>query len=698
MNTDNLSLNKIGAFIRVSPSVLSNWQKRYSDFPKPSQLVGRRRLYRLADVEAFIARHGLFVKKNKNDDKIVWVSASMLRSVGATYEDVVFVIASIAYLWANRMEDLKWLTKKGDVSQINWPIQINMKKLFAFAETHPDSVQQIAQIWFSFGNPDTRSQSDNARKVIVRQIYDYLLSANDKAGGYFVTFPSLAQLINKIGRGLDILDLTTGVGEILNTYEKEANSLWGRDINQSAVELQLLLNLVRFGDPKRNLSTGDSVRFLEDIWLNKFDVVICEPPLGLKLPVGPFAKADVRWTFFEQANIQYETDWWIQTVLSYLRPHVGDSSPSPRGIVATGESWLNSASEESMRTALIRRGHIEAVISLGGGLYSGTQIPLNLVILRKTDNPANTVRLIDATALGKTTRSTRHLSSAEIAKIVQALNSKVGEKSGKKVGNDENQIICVDITLDELIENDSVLLPRRYRPVQKSEDSPPDVLEEMLGLSDLIKNIVKDLADSIESGNGKKVLEHLSGLKNVNAERIKLDELGRSDSRIEILFKNRQQGAEWGESDFVDGDILICLSGPQVGECVDATAFRELKPSWVRMLQLRTGNDESLFNYLAFWFKHGSFKEQVERLASGTTLRTLSKSDLNRILVPFPDRDYEKLLGSLYSKIILLTEMEKQVAVVSELLSVTRKKFLSSVLSNVFPVSHRGLDALDSER
>ena len=435
------------------------------------------------------------------------------------------------------------------------------------------------------------------------------------------------------------------------------------------------------------MTKADSLRDLEQSWLNKFDVVICEPPLGVKYPVGPFSKADIRWTYYEQANTQLETDWWIQTVLAYLRPHTGDSSPGPRGIVATSDNWLYSAPEKLMRTALIRRGHIEAVISLGGGLYSGTQVPFNLIILRKTDNPTNTVRLIDATALGKVTRSTRQLSSTDRAKIVEALNAKPNHRPNQNFGTGQNEIISVDVSLDELFENDSILLPRRYRPVQKPVQSPQEALAEIGEISERLKPLLQTLINAIKSDNNIESLDFMSRLKNLEIKNIRLGDLSEEDSRIEILFKNRQRGSEWNKSDFVGGDILICLTGPQVGECMTVQEFQESNPNWLRMLQLRTGDDWMLSNYLLFWLRYGDFKEQVDRVASGTTLRTLSKNDLSRILVPFPDRELQKSLGVLLVQMRTVLLCGREVAIVSELLDQKRNSFLSTVLKNIFLTS-----------
>ena len=118
--------------------------------------------------------------------------------------------------------------------------------------------------------------------------------------------------------------------------------------------------------------------------------------------------------------------------------------------------------------------------------------------------------------------------------------------------------------------------------------------------------------------------------------------------------------------------------------------FQESNPNWVRMLQLRSGDDWMLSNYLLFWLRYGDFKEQVDRVASGTTLRTLSKNDLNRIFVPFPDRELQKSLGALLLQMRQLVLIGREVAVVSELLDLKRKNFLSTVLKNIFFTSGGG--------
>lgn len=683
MNSDKLSLKEIAAIIDVSSSVLSNWQRRYSDFPEPSQIIGRRRRYRLADVKGFVARHGLSTAggiEDKRNDKIVWRSASLLRNSGLSHHEVGFVITSIAYLWSRRKNNLKALAERGDIPRNFWPSVFSMEKFLVITNSHPDLIQKVAELWLDYKIASKTSPTDTERKAIVKDINGYLQSENDKGSGFLITFPSLAQLINKIGRGLEILDLTTGIGEILNTYEHEAHSLWGRDINAGAVELQLLLDLIRFGDPKRKLSAQDSLKDLEEKWLNSFDVVICEPPLNKNTRgVGPFTITDPRWTLYEQANIQSETDWWIQTVLAYLRPQSGESSNGPRGIIALGDSWLSGTSEQSMRTALLRRGHVEAVISLGTGIYSGTQIPINLLVLRKTDRPMSTVRLIDATAVGQVTRSIRKLSREDIAKIAGALNAKTPPELKKGLGRKSDGIVAIDATLDEIFENNAVLTPRRYRPAESLVQNPQSVLNEMKQVSKNLESLLETLTKSINSNSTEQKLGYVSSIKDPELKSIRLGEIQPDDKNLKIFFKNRQQGATWDPSDFVDGDILICLSGPKVGECMTALEFRESKPNWLRMLQIRIVDDQKLFKYFLFWLRYGDFLEQINRIAQGTTLRTVSKNDVGKILIPIPIPLMQENLGRLFDQIEAQKNFAKQISNLSEALDRKSENFLSAV-------------------
>lgn len=686
MNPDNISLSEIAETLGVTPGALSHWQKRHDDFPLPVESNGRRRTYRLADIKAFIARHDLQVKKrsNKERDLILRTSNELRDSGYAAGIDMVLVIATFAALWASRRFLLVEIAKNGKIPPQIWAIstkqisgQVNMDVLYSGhnpfnRKIEEPRLQQIAEMWLE----DLGAPTEQSRKAIYEELFRFASSAFSQFGIYS-TSNSLSRLMNKIGRGLEILDISTGIGAILDTYKKEVRSLFGQDLNPELVQFQQLLDAI-MGDPSRILNHGDSLQHFEPNWLNSFDVVLCDPPLGKKAVSGNFSETDPRWTYFEQASSQSEMDYWIQTVLAYLRPG-GIEKPRFRGIVVVNESWLFISGEQAMRTALIRRGQIEAVIRLGEGLANGTTIPLNLLILRKSEQPGSSVRLIDASEVGNVVRGKRTLSESDILDIVRVLNA---DTTTVQLGSN-GTIFCRDVSFEELLENEAVLLPRRYQPIETTSEDPLLVLQE---LDTLLKSIEKKLAGlskSLETNQIKNEVNKISGFKSSDVRRISIGDTNTKSAPFEILFKNRPQGAEWTRDDVLNLDVVICLIGPQIGECMIGSDFIAAGLNWSRIAQLRIKENEISLDYLMAWLSNGDFKAQVERLAGGTVLRAISKKDLNRIIIPIPTTQVQATLGSIANQVETLNKATQDVAQLNSQMNLRLKVLLSVLLAMI---------------
>lgn len=696
MNPDNLSLSEIAEILGVTPGALSHWQKRHDDFPLPVESNGRRRTYRLADIKAFIARHDLQVKKrsNKERDLILRTSNELRDSGYAAGIEMVLVIATFGALWASRRFLLVEIAKSGKIPPQIWTIstkqtsgQVNMDVLYSGQspfnrEIDELRLQRIAGMWLE----DLGVPTEQSRKAIYEELFRFAASAFSQFGIYS-TSDSLSRLMNKIGRGLEVLDISTGIGALLDTYKKEARSLFGQDLNPKLVQFQQLLDAI-MGDPSRILIHGDSLQHFEPNWLNTFDVVLCDPPLGKKSISGSFSESDPRWTYFEQASSQTEMDYWIQTVLAYLRP-TGTDKPGFRGIVVVNESWLFISGEQAMRTALIRRGQIEAVIRLGEGLANGTTIPLNLLILRKSEQPGSSVRLIDASDIGSVVRGKRTLSESDILDIVQALN----EDTTSVQFDSNGTIFCRDISFEELLENEAVLLPRRYQPIETTSEDPSSVLQE---LDTLLKSIEKKLAGlskSLEANQIKEEVKEISGSKSSEVRRVSIGDTNTNSAPFEILFKNRPLGTEWTRDDVLNSDIVICLIGPQIGECMIGRDFVATGSNWSRIAQLRIKGKELSIDYLMAWLTNGDFKAQVKRLAGGTVLRAISKKDLNRIIIPIPSLQIQAILGSIVGQVEVLNKATQDVAELNNEVNLRLKALLSVLLAAVVTDDQRDSNA-----
>jgi hypothetical protein len=686
MNPDNLSLSEIAETLGVTPGALSQWQKRHDDFPLPVESNGRRRTYRLADIKAFIARHDLQVKKRSNKEReLVFKTSNELRDSGYPAGiEMVLMIATFAALWASRKFLLVEIAKSGKIPPQIWSIstkqtsgQVNMDVLYSGRnpfdrEIDESRLQRIAEMWLE----DLGTPTDQSRKEICGELFRFATSAISQSG-FYSTSKSLSQLMNKIGRGLEILDISTGIGAILNTYDKEARSLFGQDTNAELLQFQQLLDAI-MGDPKRLLIHGDSLQIFEEKWVNAFDVVLCDPPLGKKDVAGSFNDSDPRWTYFEQASTQSEMDYWIQTVLAYLRP-AGAEKPGFRGIVVVNESWLFIAGEQAMRTALIRRGQIEAVIRLGEGLANGTSIPLNLLILRKSEQPGASVRLIDASEIGNVVRGKRTLSESDILDIVQVLNA-----DAATIQLDSNKtIFCRDVSFEELLENEAVLLPRRYQPIETTSLDPLAVLQELDTLLKLIEKKLAGLSKALETNQIKKEITDISSFNSTEVRQVSIGETNTNSAPFEILFKNRPLGTEWTNDDVFNLDIVICLTGPQIGESMIGSDFVAAGANWSRIAQLRIKGRDVSIEYLMAWLTNGDFKAQVERLAGGTVLRTISKKDLNRIIIPIPTAQVQATLGSIANQIETLNKATQDVAELNSQMNLRLEVLLSVLLAMI---------------
>jgi len=686
MNPDNLSLTEIAETLGVTLSALSNWQKRHEDFPLPVESNGRRRTYRLADIKAFIARHDLQIKKSsKKERDLVWRTANELRDSGYSAGiEMVLVTATFAALWASQKFLLVEIAKSGKIPPQIWAIttkqksgQVNMDVLYSGhnpfgIEIGESRLKRIAGMWLE----DLGTPTDQSRKEICGELFRFATSAISPSGLYS-TSSSLSRLMNKIGRGLEVLDVSTGLGAILNTYDKEARSLLGQDTNAELVQFQQLLDAI-MGDPKRILIHGNSLQDFNENWVNAFDVVLCDPPLGKKDVSKDFNESDPRWTYFEQTSMQSEMDYWIQTVLAYLRP-AGTEKPGFRGIVVANESWLFISGEQAMRTALIRRGQIEAVIRLGEGLANGTSIPLNLLILRKSEQPGTSVRLIDASEIGNVVRGRRTLSESDILDIVQVLNS-----DAATIQLDSNKtIFCKDVSFEELLENEAILLPRRYQPIETTKIDPLSILQELDGLLKSIEKKIESFSKSLETNKIKNEINDVSNLQLIEVKQVSIGETATNSAPFEIMFKNRPQGSDWTRDDVLNLDIVICLIGPQIGECMIGSDFVTTGTNWSRIAQLRIKEKELSIEYLMAWLTNGDFKAQVERLAGGTVLRAISKKDLNRIVIPIPTLQVQASIGSISNQVETLNKATREVAELNSQMNLRLKVLLSVLLAMI---------------
>jgi hypothetical protein len=292
------------------------------------------------------------------------------------------------------------------------------------------------------------------------------------------------------------------------------------------------------------------------------------------------------------------------------------------------------------------------------------------------------VRVIDATELGELVRGRRTLSNDEIALIVGVLNGQIEAEDMGDHQDGSKSIYFKDISLGELLDNDWVLQPRRYRQEKKKEKDTIGTLSEIGDLIQSFENKLAELTEKLKSGDIKKNVGFVLSIKNPEHRFLKLGGSNEIGNAFEIVFKNRTVDSKWTTDDISAGDIVVCLTGTQIGNCMYGQEFVESETSWTRVLVLRI-NDSNFVSpsYVYAWLKFGGFRAQVERLAGGTLLKTINKKDISRIEIPIPSLETQMLLSSLVDRVEDLNSTGHEVDDLNRSLRAKTQELLSSVLA-----------------
>jgi len=235
-------------------------------------------------------------------------------------------------------------------------------------------------------------------EVGVAEVFEALLERRHRwlgrrAGEYW-TARAIVQLVVQLaapGKG-SILDPVAGEGGFLLAAAQASGDsaeirLAGQEINESTWRLAVQRLLVH--DIRADLRLGDSLHHDEFAGVLA-DWVLCDPPYGLRTWEADRLGADARWQFgAPTANADFA---WIQHTIAHL--HEGG-----RGLVLLPVGTLYRGGPDGrIRSELLRRGAVEAVITLPRGFAPSSRPALALWVVRRPV-PASSGRpvlLVDA--------------------------------------------------------------------------------------------------------------------------------------------------------------------------------------------------------------------------------------------------------------------------------------------------------------
>jgi hypothetical protein len=387
----------------VTPSAVSNWRKRFPDFPAPAgTATGGGDLFVLAEVEAWLLRHRRMPKARPGAMEQLWSAADRLRG-RALGGDVTSVVAAGAVLLElvrdrghltspplqNADATAKWLREARSRLEADRP---ELGRLFTpLGMIDPQSLRLLL---------DSLAELESSEELSAA--VDFVLERGTRYGEFRTPEPVLA-LVAELAepRGL-VFDPAVGSGGFLIHAAKRARRpliLYGQEISESSWRIAFARLLLRHLDAQIQL--GDSLA--DDRYPNlQADVVVCEPPAGHRTADLSSVAGDPRWQLlgtYDAPPPRAGDFTWLAHVIHHL-------APDGRGYVLLAAGSLSRKGVEArFRAELVRQGMIEAIVALPGGTLSGTAVPSALWVVRPPTRTPEPVLLIDAsTESGVTSR------------------------------------------------------------------------------------------------------------------------------------------------------------------------------------------------------------------------------------------------------------------------------------------------------
>jgi hypothetical protein len=443
--------SEVAQIARVQPSAVSNWRKRYADFPAPAGTAASGGdLFELAAVEVWLRAHGR-VPQGSSDKALerLWVVADRLRGKALAGDLLGAVAAGSALLHFAR-------DAGEDVLADQRPPVETGRRAHALAQRFAAERPELARLFAPLLALDPSTLGPLLDSLADFQTDDELAVAVDhvleRAARYaeFRTAEPAAKLLVELAhpRG-SVFDPAMGSAELLIEAARLGNrevALYGQELNESSWRVARARLLLR--DLEAQIELGDSLR--EDRYPNlRADVVLCEPPAGARTADLDQLAGDPRWQLLGslEAPPARASDFvWLAHIIHHL-------APDGRGyVLLPAGSLFRGGAEARFRSELLRQGTIDAIITLPRGTTSIANGPsYALWLVRPPTSAPAPVLLIDSTEEKTLTRRLR-----------SRLTDTVAAWRVHPEGFEPTPGFAVSVPVLELLAGEAALVPSRW--------------------------------------------------------------------------------------------------------------------------------------------------------------------------------------------------------------------------------------------
>ncbi|SFC82674.1 N-6 DNA methylase [Streptomyces aidingensis] len=458
----------------VQPTAVSNWRRRYEDFPGPVGGTDRSPRFDLTEVEAWLRRQGKATAVPAAQR--LWQAFDAVRGEMAPEDALALVGLLLLHQWRNpgarlpaapdavagllEQAEHEFLSDRATGAGV-----ADLVARLPDAELGPRQLALLGEA--------ERAAAEDGPEETFRLLCERFLDEGPRAG-FTATRPELADLmVHLAGEQATgtVLDPACGSGTILlAAAARGPRRLQGQEIQPSLARLAALrLAFRRAGDGSSrrtsfDVHTGDFLR-RSAYRPGRADAVICYPPFAERNWGHEELAHDPDWIYGLPPRAESELAW-VQRALAHAAPGAPVVMMLPPGVAFR-------PSGRRIRTALLRHGALRAVISLPTGFAAHYALALQIWVLRRPAEgeavPEHLLLIDSAHEYGPGVTVDGRRVCARIAELwteYEAGPESFTERPG----------VARAVRLIDLLDGEADLTPARHLPLP----AQPDALAEQL--------------------------------------------------------------------------------------------------------------------------------------------------------------------------------------------------------------------------
>ncbi|MFC8530300.1 type I restriction-modification system subunit M [Nocardia sp. NPDC057227] len=290
-----------------------------------------------------------------------------------------------------------------------------------------DKVSNLIGIFQDMDFSGSKAEGDD----LLGDAYEYLMrhfaTQSGKSKGQFYTpaevsrvMAQLLQIPASTLKSTTVYDPTCGSGSLLIKVADAAPNgltIYGQE-NDNATWALARMNMILHGNETHEIVQGNTLsdpKFRQGESLATFDYLVANPPFSAKTWKNGFERDYGRFDGYAWPPDKNGDYAFLLHMVKSLKSTGKGVVVLPHGVLFRGNA------EATIRTELIKRGLIKAIVGLPSNLFYGTGIPACLIVLDKKDAQARTgIFMIDASKAFEKDGPKNRLRPRDMHKIVDS--------------------------------------------------------------------------------------------------------------------------------------------------------------------------------------------------------------------------------------------------------------------------------------